>query len=205
MDKFTYNLKWATRHKIPDLKGPGMLLCKVPSQCLRLNVISNEIGNAHCILPSILDLNYIRTPTICHRRWHSSIHPSILDPSILDSGADRAPSMGLAASGYVEYQLSMHPCLVCQRQLGHTYRHQSSHTQTIPSMVRPYLPWPSFFLVLRSGKFVIDLTQDMAHLVRELTGSPPPPLMLREWYHFVQGTLHNRISDVPRTKNGNHY
>ena len=40
-------------------------------------------------------------------------------------------SMGLAAPGYVEQQLSKHLCLVGQRQLGHTYQHQSSHIRTM--------------------------------------------------------------------------
>ena len=31
---------------------------------------------------------------------------------------------------------------------------------------------------------------------------PPPPMILREWYHFVQGTLRNHISDVIRKKLG---
>ena len=30
---------------------------------------------------------------------------------------------------------------------------------------------------------------------------PPPPLILCEWYHFVQGTLRNHISDVTIKKN----
>ena len=41
------------------------------------------------------------------------------------------------------------------------------------------------------------------HVVRELTGVPvhhPSPIILREWYHFVQGTLRNHISDVTRKK-----
>ena len=28
--------------------------------------------------------------------------------------------------------------------------------------------------------------------------APPPPPILNEWYHFVQGTLRNHISDVAR-------
>ena len=34
---------------------------------------------------------------------------------------------------------------------------------------------------------------------------PPPPMILREWYHFVQGTLRNHISDVTRKNTGTHY
>ena len=30
--------------------------------------------------------------------------------------------------------------------------------------------------------------------------APPPPMILRECYHFVQGTLRNHISDVTRKK-----
>ena len=40
-------------------------------------------------------------------------------------------------------------------------------------------------------------------VVRELTGVPVHPP--REWYHFVQGTLRNHISDVTRKKTGTHY
>ena len=41
------------------------------------------------------------------------------------------------------------------------------------------------------------------HLVRELTGVPMyPPMILREWHHFVQGTLRKHISDVTRKKLG---
>ena len=64
-------------------------------------------------------------------------------------------SMGLAAPGYLEQRPSMHLCLVGQRQLGHTYWHQSSHIQTMSS--------EAFFLVPRIWKFVIGLIQDMAH------------------------------------------
>ena len=39
-------------------------------------------------------------------------------------------------------------------------------------------------------------------LVRVLTGVP---VILREWYHFVQGTLRNHFSDVTRKKTGTHY
>ena len=33
-------------------------------------------------------------------------------------------------------------------------------------------------------------------------GPRAPPMILREWYHFVQGTLRNHISDVTRKKLG---
>ena len=64
--------------------------------------------------------------------------------------------MGLAAPGYVEHRLSMHPCLVSQRQPGHIHRHQSSHIQTMSS--------DAFrcFLVPGIGKFEIDLIHDVA-------------------------------------------
>ena len=42
-------------------------------------------------------------------------------------------SIGLAAPGYVEHWISMHLCLVGQRQPCHTYWHQSSHIQTMSS------------------------------------------------------------------------
>ena len=61
--------------------------------------------------------------------------------------------MGLAAPGYVEHRLSMHLCLVGQRQLGHTHWHQSPHIQTMFSETF------TFFLVPGMGKFVIDLIQ----------------------------------------------
>ena len=36
-------------------------------------------------------------------------------------------------------------------------------------------------------------------------GPRAPPMILREWYHFVRGTLRNHISDVTRKKTWNHY
>ena len=47
--------------------------------------------------------------------------------------------MRLAVPSYVEHQLSMHLCLMGQRQLGHTYRHQSSHIQTMSSEAKSFL------------------------------------------------------------------
>ena len=42
---------------------------------------------------------------------------------------------------------------------------------------------------------------DVWALVRELMGvpmQPTPQMILHEWYHFVQGTLRNHISDITR-------
>ena len=61
----------------------------------------------------------------------------------------------------------------------------------------------------KKGSKALSAMIHVTVLVRELTGvpvhppppPPPPPMILREWYHFVQGTLRNHISDVTRKKN----
>ena len=65
----------------------------------------------------------IKTDIMTAGDFHLSIHPYPFKIKVLSE----SHSMGLATPGYVEHWLSMHPCLVGQRQLGHTHWHQSSH------------------------------------------------------------------------------
>ena len=48
------------------------------------------------------------------------------------------------------------------------------------------------------GAVIDDRLTAHGYVIRELMGIPMSPMILNEWYHFIQGTLRNHISDVTR-------
>ena len=92
----------------------------------------------------------------------------------------------------------------------------SSETRSSTSIQKPWISsssllaliWWVITAILAWRRVIATVEATLWHLkplyiVRELTGVPVhPPMILREWYHFVQGTLRNHICYVTRKKLG---
>ena len=96
---------------------------KKPSHCKENCLWLLQIGHWPNLAPHAV-VEAWREHNFC---LHPPTHPHPFKIEVISA----SHSMGLAAPGYVEHQLSMHPCLAGQCQRGHTYQHQSSHIQTM--------------------------------------------------------------------------
>ena len=70
----------------------------------------------------------------------------------------------------------------------------------------PEQEYSTMTFTISSKESGVDLSHDWPQNIYSpwVNGDPPTPhpMILREWYHFVRGTLRNHISDVTRKKMG---